>query len=272
MLIDESDTFISDKSELRGVLNSGHTKSQAFVLRCVGDDLVPTQFSTWSPKAFASIGRLHPTLEDRSIPIALKRKLPTEKVERIPKQGEAYADLRRQCARWVHDHIEALRTATPKLPALNDRARDNWEPLLAIADACEYDWPEEAREVAIKLSAVDDDETYGIQLLEDLRFLFRQNRCEEFGHGLSSIEIVRLLEAMEDRPWPEFRNGKPITARGLASLLKPWKIFPKQIKGEDGNWRSNGYEPKQFKGAFARYLTQSSEVHKGKGSQGDGQK
>src|SRR5262249_51375166 len=27
-LIDETDTFISDKSELRGVLNSGHTRSQ----------------------------------------------------------------------------------------------------------------------------------------------------------------------------------------------------------------------------------------------------
>lgn len=38
MLIDEMDTFLSDKSDLRGVLNSGHTKSQAFVLRCVGDD------------------------------------------------------------------------------------------------------------------------------------------------------------------------------------------------------------------------------------------
>ena len=32
MLIDESDTFISDKSELRGVLNSGHNESQAFVV------------------------------------------------------------------------------------------------------------------------------------------------------------------------------------------------------------------------------------------------
>ena len=50
LLIDKSDTFLSDQSDLRGVFNSGHTRSQAFVLRCVGDDLVPTQFSTWSPE------------------------------------------------------------------------------------------------------------------------------------------------------------------------------------------------------------------------------
>ena len=61
MLIDETDTFLSDKSELRGILNSGHTRSQAYVIRCVGDDLVPKQFSTWAPKAFAAIGRMHPT-------------------------------------------------------------------------------------------------------------------------------------------------------------------------------------------------------------------
>ena len=97
LLIDETDTFMSDKSELRGVLNSGHTRSQAYVIRCVGDDLIPKQFSTWSPKAFAHIGRMHPTLEDRSIGIGLKRKLKTEKADRIPKNADAYSDLRRQC-------------------------------------------------------------------------------------------------------------------------------------------------------------------------------
>jgi putative DNA primase/helicase len=136
LLIDETDTFLSDKSELRGVFNSGHTKSQAYVLRCVGDELVPSQFSTWAPKAFAAIGRMHPTLEDRSISIELKRKLPTEKVKRIPKNEDAFLDLLRQCARWANDQFEALMRATPTSPALNDRARDNWEPLLGIAEAC----------------------------------------------------------------------------------------------------------------------------------------
>jgi Protein of unknown function (DUF3631) len=107
---------------------------------------------------------------------------------------------------------------------------------------------------AVKLSGVDDDETYGIQLLKDLKVLFECDRCAELGHGLSSTGIVNELTAMEDRPWPEFISGKPISARGVAKLLKPFKIFPRRIKMKSGKWGPNGYEPKQFKNAFARYV------------------
>ena len=134
MLIDEMDTFLSDKSDLRGVLNSGHTRSQAFVLRCVGDDLVPTQFSTWSPKAFAAIGRIHPTLEDRSIKIELSRKLRSQKVSRIPNRDDAYADLRSKLARWATDHVEKLKDMHPDIPKdLSDRGRDRTAGLLISA-------------------------------------------------------------------------------------------------------------------------------------------
>jgi putative DNA primase/helicase len=254
MLIDEVDTFLSDKSELRGVLNSGHTRAGAYVVRCVGDQLVPKLFSTWAPKTFAAIGGMHPTLEDRSIKAPLKRKLRDEKVERIPKDADAYQDLRRKCARWVSDHFEALKTATPALPEMNDRARDNWEPLLAIADACDGDWATLAREAALQLSGVDEDETYSILLLEDLKKLFREEKCEKKKIGLSSTHIVGALGCMEDRPWPEFANGKPISARAIAKLLKPFNIFPKQIKTHSG-WGPNGYEPGQFTWAFRRYLS-----------------
>jgi putative DNA primase/helicase len=35
LLIDEADTFIKDNEEMRGVLNSGHTKTAAYVIRTV---------------------------------------------------------------------------------------------------------------------------------------------------------------------------------------------------------------------------------------------
>jgi len=257
MLIDEMDTFISDKSELRGVLNSGHTRSQAYVIRCVGEDSLPKQFSTWTPKVFAAIGSMHPTLEDRSIMINLKRKLPSEEVSRIPKDRNAYLELQRKCARWGNDHLEALRKANPELPEMNDRARDNWEPLLAIAEACGGDWPARARDAALRLSGIDEDETLGIQLLQDLQWLFSLNNCEQLGHGLSSGDIATTLAQMEDRPWPEFSHGKPVTPRAIAKLLKPWKIFPKQVKVRGGKWGPNGYEPRQFKGVFRRYLPEA---------------
>ncbi|MCF6291294.1 MAG: hypothetical protein L3J03_09915, partial [Desulfobacterales bacterium] len=41
LLIDEADTFVQDNDELRGVLNSGHTRETAFVIRTSGDDHEP---------------------------------------------------------------------------------------------------------------------------------------------------------------------------------------------------------------------------------------
>ena len=47
MLIDEADTFFGEKDDLRGVINSGHRRSSAFVIRTVGDEHEPKTFSTW---------------------------------------------------------------------------------------------------------------------------------------------------------------------------------------------------------------------------------
>ena len=55
LLIDEADTFLTENEALRGILNSGHRKGAA-IIRTVGDDHEPRQFSTWSPAAIAMIG------------------------------------------------------------------------------------------------------------------------------------------------------------------------------------------------------------------------
>jgi len=76
LLVDELDTFIQAKEELRGILNSGHTRATAHILRCVGHDHEPRPFSTWAPKALAMIGQLPETLRDCVIVVRLKRKRP----------------------------------------------------------------------------------------------------------------------------------------------------------------------------------------------------
>ena len=49
--------------------------------------------------------------------------------------------------------IWRLEAALPEIPDdLNDRAQDNWEPLLAIADLAAGDWPNTARPAAKALS------------------------------------------------------------------------------------------------------------------------
>ena len=130
--------FIRNNEELRGILNSGHTRDLAFVIRnvAVGDDHEPRRFSTWGAKAIALIGKLPDTLADRSIEVRLKRKLPGESVEKVRHADpELFHSLAQRCARWAADHIDQIRAARPSMPeALNDRAQDSWEPLIAIAE------------------------------------------------------------------------------------------------------------------------------------------
>ena len=236
LLVDEVDTFLNRDPETNGLLNAGHERDVAFALRCEGENNVPKQFSVWCPKIISGIGRRKDTLEDRSIPICMKRKGPGEEVDRLPiNDGDEFVTLRRKAARWAEDHIEELREANPEFPSgLNDRAKDNWMPLLAIADLCGGQWPQRAREAALILSGEDnqDDETFGVQLLSDIRDLFQNERIDR----IASEELVKYLVEMEDRDWPEMgKNKKPITKIGIARLLKPFGVRPKTIRLETGS-------------------------------------
>jgi putative DNA primase/helicase len=61
---------------------------------------------------------------------------------------------------------------------------------------------------------------------------------------------------MEDRPWPEWRHGKPITVRQVARLLKPFGITPGTIRTQDST--PKGYYLTAFDDAFSRYPPISS--------------
>ena len=83
LLVDEADTFLTNNEELRGVFNSGHTRTAAKIIRCVEPDFRPRIFSTFAARVIARIGKLQGTLEDRSIAISLRRKTREEQVERL---------------------------------------------------------------------------------------------------------------------------------------------------------------------------------------------
>jgi putative DNA primase/helicase len=150
LLIDEADTFLRNSDELRGILNSGHCRAQAFVVRTVGDDHTPARFCTWAPVVIAMIGNLPDTLSDRSIVVPLQRKKPEDHVDRFRlDRVEQFDELRRKFARWTKDKHSALGDWDGDAPReLHDRAADNWRPLLAIADVVGGNWPQAARQIA----------------------------------------------------------------------------------------------------------------------------
>lgn len=268
LLVDEADTFVHDRSELIGILNAGHLRHSAYVLRCVGDNLEPKQFNVWAPKAIAAIGKLPGTIVDRSIPISLQRKPRGAKCERLrlASINAQCCDIRRRCARWAIDHAQALQKSRPALPeTLNDRAADNWEPLLAIADEVNTACGRRTREVAGEAREVEQSNRE--KLLVDLRELFKSMAAEiefdegsaelfepqETDTGLFSADICEALAKLEHRPWAEYgRARKPITPVGLARLLSGFDVRPKSFRSKDKNCR--GYRLSELKPVFERYL------------------
>ena len=176
LLVDEADSFLRDKEELRGVLNSGQSKATAFVIRTVGDDHEPRRFSTWAPKVVALIGNLPDTLEDRSIVIPMRRRAPEEVLEKLRLEKlEGFIPFQRKAWRWTRDHLEDLKNSDPPVSEkLNDRATDNWRPLFAIADLAGGEWPRIARDAALVLSGGEElkNESAGVLLLRDIRTIF----------------------------------------------------------------------------------------------------
>lgn len=258
LLIDEADSFLARSEDLRGILNSGHTRSSAFVLRSVGDDFEPKSFSTWGAKAVCGIGKLAETLMDRGIILELRRKLPSESVTRLrhaPK--DLFPRLASMLARWSDDNAETVRQARPALPeVLNDREQDSWEPLLAIADCAGGEWPELARTIAVKLSERNAENTVstGAELLADIRDVFQ----EENETRISSKKLVEALTSDEEKSWHTYNRGQPMSQSQLAKRLGGYNIHPGTVRTWAGT--PKGYKLEQFTDAFSRYLDGKEEV------------
>jgi putative DNA primase/helicase len=254
LIIDEADGFVTGNEELRCILNSGHARDTAHVIRCDGEANEPRRFSTWAPKIVAAIGKLAATLVDRSIVISMRRRKPSESVAKLrARDTGAFETLRRKAARWSTDNIERLREARPSIPeALNDRASDNWEPLLAIADLAGYEWVQAARAAAMALSADAEmgTETTKTLLLSDIKDIFAASALD----AMPSKNLVAALHDDQTKPWLAYgKNQKPISDRQVSDLLKEFKVYPRNIK--TGGKVLKGYVLSSFAEAFESYLS-----------------
>lgn len=251
LLVDEADTFLHDGSpQLRGVLNSGHRRSLAHVVRTVGDDYEPRQFRTWSPKAVALIGQLPGTLQDRSLEIRMRRLAPDEEIERLRlDQLDRLEPLRRQAWTWASRRMDQLAARDPSVPeTLHDRERDNWRPLLAIADVAGGPWPERARESARAIQESErDDRSLGTRLLADVQKILDGQPSDR----IRSKKLVAKLCALEEAPWAQYK-GKGLSPVSLANFLRSFDVSSKQLRFEAGSYK--GYEAEAFEDAFRRYL------------------
>jgi hypothetical protein len=255
LLIDEADSFLGENEELRGILNSGFEASGEVVRVVeVRDDWQPIRFATFAPVALAGIGRLPGTLEDRALPVVLARKTAAETAVKLRARGarDALRVLARKLARWAADRARHL-PADPAVPdAMGDREGDVAVPMLAIADDAGGGWPGRARRALLDVfghrNATEGNAEAGALLLADIRAIFLSMSAVQ----MASEDIIERLGGMEDRPWPEWRHGKPMTKVQLARALAPFGIRPATIR--QGDTTPKGYRKEAFEEAWERYL------------------
>jgi hypothetical protein len=251
MLLDEADNQdLPSNPVLRAVLNSGHHRDGQIVR-------LDTIFYTFAPMAIAAIGRLPLPVMHRSVVIDMERSpsvLPRFDPHTIPDQQRDCDIVYRQVFDWAQ---KCAIDTDPQLPAeLCHRPADNWRPLIAIADGCNAEWAERAREAAIALSDSQDDDL-GVVLLSHIRDIFGQRE------RLRSAVIVHQLNELPDAPWSEWRGlrgdqlPRRLTQAQLAQLLSPFGIRPRTIwparRGAIGGKSAKGFYRHQFEKAWAAY-------------------
>ncbi len=256
LLLDEADALFGSKTAaaqheaLRGILNASNRRGTPVArVEMYGRERRLAEFDAFGPKAFAGIGGAPDTLRDRSIVIELRRRAPSERVERF-RRREAEPE-----AAPIRDAlVEALAGVDlvdrPEIPTeLDDRAADGWEPLFAIADAAGGEWPARARRAALALSGARtaEDESRGVRLLADIREVFAEWPSER----IPSAELGRQLCAREESPWGDL-NGRALTAQGLAGRLRPYGIRPALRRV--GGVPERSYLRSDFADAWDRYL------------------
>ncbi len=232
LLLDEVELLRGDKETFQGllaVLNSGFEKGGVVSrLEKRGDRFEEVSFPTYCPRALAGISRMAETLEDRGILIFMGRKLQSEKVERFSAgrlEAEAQA-VRDSCYIWALTHAadvaEVYEDATFRsLEALDDRARDLFEPLLSIALLADVEAQEagEPGEFAKSLTALaqdlsgvrDEGDTIIPKLIEALESIVETEGRDTF----TPTELLRLLTAKDGSLW-WLKSPK-----ALAGILNP---------------------------------------------------
>ena len=265
ILFDEIDTVFGSKAlpheELRGLINAGHRKGK-YAYRCVGEgtNQEVRAFPAYAAMALAGLGTLPDTVMSRAIVLRMRRRLPEETVTpfRAREAEPAGHALRDRLAVWADQVCEYAANHIPVMPEeVTDRPADVWEPLLVVADLAGGLWPGLARQACaafVKAAAAEMAEaSVGVQLLRDLRIVFA-DRPALFTETI--LANLTNRELFPEALWLEFHHGLPLSARGLARLLRPYGVRPGQVRINLSN--RNGYLARDLADAWARYVPSPS--------------
>ncbi len=255
LMLDEVDLMLKSDDEIINLVNAGHHRGASQVWRLVGDNHEPKSFDVWGAKCFAGIALekiLPSSTMSRAIVIRLRRKMAHESVSSLRHASlDIFDTLAAKMARFSDDYRDKVRTARPLLPStLNDRAQDNWEALIAIAECAGHEWIDRAWTAALALSGDSNAQSVSNELLADIQTVFEHKRLEK----ISTVDLLQALCEDEETAWCTYNRGNPLTPRQLATRLKEYGISSKNMRLEKHCNPQKGFELSHFQEAFARYL------------------
>jgi len=263
MIVDEADTYLANNPEMVGILNAGHTRNLAYVLRVEKDQdtgaLTPKRFSTWAPKAIAAIKSLTDTQVDRSIVIRLKRAPRGSTVVNIsPFARSDLKPLRSRLVRWASDNFKSIETDYSLVERGNDaRAHLNWSMLASVAAVLGPETLVKVQE-AFKKGADTSDLVEDIEssLLVALAGIFGKKLTAPLGPEdfMPTKELVKRLNAITDAPWADSNRGKGLTEHKLGRILSGLGVKTTQM--QIGGVRARGFHGSMISTEVHRYLDQ----------------
>lgn len=256
VIVDEAEVLCGEDETaigLRAILHAGNAPDDA-ILRCAPNTHALERFSPFCPKVFCAIGGLTRVLSSRCVEIAMQRRRSGEHVRAFVRRRvkAEMMKLGAEMAAWVEGHADEILKVYESLPDdfFEDRAGENFAPLAAILQVADParlpELAEAHRRLAGDPAAAESDPA----ILRDIARMFAELAPVT---EASTAEMLAALNGFDSSPWAEFRHGKPLTACGLAKLLKPFGIMPDRIGGKGSQAR--GYTLSQFKEVFERYLT-----------------
>ena len=224
LLLDEVDRYLAANEELNGIMNAGHTRRTANVVRLVEvpNDYIPTKFNVFGGKCLAGLGVQQDTMMDRSVIIKMEKRLENEKIEKLPLTFfDDEAPRRSVIARFASDNAISAKLQDVSVPNLgNDRAQDNWQPLFVVAELIGGDWPSLCLEAYTTIEAISgedakEQDAVAVRIYRELA----PHIEKRMGNKIKASELHELLTSDPESDFYDWFNGKPISAKRMKKIL-----------------------------------------------------
>lgn len=266
LLIDDNDGGTLYRRDMRAALAAGAL--------CDGQFLGPRtkrnpsgRMPCFAPAAIATTMALPEDLRLRSIVVPMA--VAAAAVRRGPALGipdDEVFGLRAALAAFADQAAKDLRDAADALPRhVAGPVKDNWAPLLSIAQVLGPDVLARAVTAAVTLAESDVAPTSNLALLADIRAVVPLDDKV----GVTTAALLDRLTAEAELPWARIRRGARLDARELADRLRAFGVRPATLRLAQDSF-ARGYRNADLRAAFETHLAEAAPVRDGEGDGCDG--